>query len=181
MWSDETWVAFSMATVHRKERSDRRRRRIKLNVYHSGPTNPLVTSRCIAVRFTITLVAISAWLLASNHCAVAAYALKQPAKATHQHCAGHAGSEQPQKDKGCDDQNCCKSLTAPAVALAKSPVSFDQFHFVTADYLAAVLPARGHLHPAVIFELDTGPPGLSSFAESVLQRSLLAHAPPFFA
>jgi hypothetical protein len=26
--------------------------------------------------------------------------------------------------------------------------------------------------------LDTGPPGLRSFAESVLQRSVLAHAPP---
>jgi hypothetical protein len=29
--------------------------------------------------------------------------------------------------------------------------------------------------------LDTGPPESSSFAELVLQRSLLAHAPPSFA
>ncbi|MGH8094020.1 MAG: hypothetical protein ACREIF_11195 [Chthoniobacterales bacterium] len=29
--------------------------------------------------------------------------------------------------------------------------------------------------------LDTGPPGGRTFAESVLQRSLLAHAPPFLA
>jgi len=28
-------------------------------------------------------------------------------------------------------------------------------------------------------ELDTGPPFAGSFAESVLQRSILAHAPPF--
>jgi hypothetical protein len=27
--------------------------------------------------------------------------------------------------------------------------------------------------------LDTGPPGAFSFAELILQRSLLAHAPPF--
>ena len=129
----------------------------------------------------VSLLLAAAWLLASNHCAVAGYALKNPAKPTHEHCAGHAGSGQPQKDKGCDDRNCCKSLTAPSVTLAKSPVSFDPFHFVRADYFAIVLPARGHLHPAVMFELDTGPPGLSSFAESVLQRSLLAHAPPSLA
>ena len=29
--------------------------------------------------------------------------------------------------------------------------------------------------------LDTGPPGAHSFAELILQRSLLAHAPPFLA
>ena len=29
-------------------------------------------------------------------------------------------------------------------------------------------------------ELDTGPPFAGSFAESVLQRSILAHAPPVF-
>ena len=30
-------------------------------------------------------------------------------------------------------------------------------------------------------ELDTGPPGAGSFAETVLQRSILAHAPPSLA
>jgi hypothetical protein len=29
--------------------------------------------------------------------------------------------------------------------------------------------------------LDTGPPGARSFAELILQRSVLAHAPPVFA
>ena len=29
--------------------------------------------------------------------------------------------------------------------------------------------------------LDTGPPGAFSFAELILQQSLLAHAPPFLA
>jgi hypothetical protein len=35
------------------------------------------------------------------------------------------------------------------------------------------------LHNAVQ-QLGTGPPSVSSFAESVLQRSILAHAPPVF-
>ncbi|MEP6810000.1 MAG: hypothetical protein ABI992_07135 [Chthoniobacterales bacterium] len=154
-----------------------------MNESPSATTNPAVQKRPTARVFSgaVSLLLAAAWLLASNHCAVAGFALKNPAEATHEHCAGHGGSGQPQKDKGCDDQNCCKSLNAPSVTLAKSPVSFDQFHFVTADYFATVLPARGQLHPAVIFELDTGPPGLSSFAESVLQRSLLAHAPPSLA
>ncbi len=138
----------------------------------------------LTLRFpgALSLLLAAAWLLASNHCAVAALAQQYSAKATHEHCAGHAGdSEEPQKDNGCDDQNCCKSLTAPAVALAKSPVSFDQFDFVAADYLAAILPGHSDLHPAVAFELDTGPPEASSFAVTVLQRSLLAHAPPTLA
>ena len=31
---------------------------------------------------------------------------------------------------------------------------------------------------SLLLALDTGPPGALSFSESVLQRSLLAHAPP---
>ncbi|MEO5721057.1 MAG: hypothetical protein ABIR71_06265 [Chthoniobacterales bacterium] len=130
----------------------------------------------------LSLLLAAAWLLASNHCAVAALVQQHSAKATHEHCAGHTtDSGKKGKDHGCDDQNCCKSLAAPAVALAKSPVVFDQFKFIAADYFPAILPGRNDLHSTVVLELDTGPPGACSFAESVLQRSLLAHAPPLFA
>jgi hypothetical protein len=45
------------------------------------------------------------------------------------------------------------------------------------DYVAAVfiVPPRVILQP---LSLSAGPPGALSFAESVLQRSVLAHAPP---
>ena len=44
------------------------------------------------------------------------------------------------------------------------------------DYVAAVLtPPRV---VAQLLALNTGPPRSLSFAESVLQRSILAHAPP---
>ncbi|MEP6823045.1 MAG: hypothetical protein ABI946_11930 [Chthoniobacterales bacterium] len=139
-----------------------------------------LTLRFVPGVFSLLLAA--AWLLASNHCAVAALARQQSAQGRHEHCGGHSDdSQQPHKDGGCDDQNCCKSLTAPAVALAKSPVSFDWFDFVMADYFTAILPGHTDPHPAVVFQLDTGPPRASSFAESVLQGSLLSHAPPSLA
>jgi hypothetical protein len=37
------------------------------------------------------------------------------------------------------------------------------------------------LRTAAPLLLDTGPPGARSFAELILQRSLLAHAPPILA
>jgi hypothetical protein len=45
------------------------------------------------------------------------------------------------------------------------------------DYLATIFlaPPRLNIEP---FALDTGPPPSLSFAESILQRSILAHAPP---
>jgi hypothetical protein len=47
----------------------------------------------------------------------------------------------------------------------------------TQDYVAELMLVP----PRVVFQpvsLDTGPPRSLSFAESVLQRSVLAHAPP---
>ncbi len=162
----------------------KRSQKTNLNEGLSATTNRAVQKR-LTLRFfptALSLLLAAAWLLASNHCAVAALAQQHSAKATHEHCGGHGGdSRQPQKDNGCDDQNCCKSLSAPAVALAKSPVSFDRYDFVAADYLTAILPGHSDLHPAVVCEFDTGPPEAYSFAVSVLQRSLLAHAPPTLA
>ncbi|MEP6957016.1 MAG: hypothetical protein ABI883_09325 [Chthoniobacterales bacterium] len=155
-----------------------------MNKPPSATTNRAVQKR-LMLRFfpgALSLLLAAAWLLASNHCAVAALAQPHSAKASHEHCVGHAAdSGKPQKDNGCDDQNCCKSLTAPAVVLAKSPVSFDQSAFVAVDYFAALFPGHTDLHPVVVFELDTGPPQATSFAVSVLQRSLLGHAPPSLA
>jgi hypothetical protein len=47
--------------------------------------------------------------------------------------------------------------------------------------LACITPtiATPQLGPVAYRFLNIGPPGGKTFAESVLQRSLLAHAPPF--
>lgn len=65
------------------------------------------------------------------------------------------------------------------VAAAKNPVAFDTFSFAAHLYFTtavfAVEQSRVELRP---LELDIGPPFAASFVESVLQRSILAHAPP---
>lgn len=72
---------------------------------------------------------------------------------------------------------CCQSLGAPLPAVTIAPVT----------HLFALLPAwieQEELFPpalelpaAVSFSAH-GPPGVVPFAELVLNRSLLAHAPP---
>jgi hypothetical protein len=129
---------------------------------------------------TASLVALAAWLTASNHCALGGLVPKQVEASAHSHCSGAVPEAPADEEKGgeCDGSKCCKSLSAPTLAFAKSLVTFDTALFATTDYLTTALPSLGALHDDPICELDTGPPERSSFAESVLQRSILAHAPP---
>jgi hypothetical protein len=139
----------------------------------------LRTHRAIGFRWaTVTLAAIS-WLAISNHCALGLAAIEghgSETVAAHHCCAG----PMPAKPKPAKDANapCCKTLRATS-AIAKTWQAGD------------MTLARGPVDspPAILKKprnqdtarrsLDTGPPGAGSFAESVLQRSLLAHAPPF--
>lgn len=131
-----------------------------------------------AARAAISLLAIAAWLVAANHCVVAGLLPKQPVPSAEQeHCPGHKAPADEQKSGDCGDASCCKSLSAP-IALAKNLVGYDLGIFAAIGYLANECNALVGQHDAPISELDTGPPGADSFAESVLQRSLLAHAPP---
>jgi hypothetical protein len=128
---------------------------------------------------TITLFTVVAWFLASNHCVVACLAAPLAAAAeTHEHCSGSsdkpADKEQP---NDCDSLNCCKSLSAPA-SFAKKLIGYDKAFHTLKDYVVSEIVFAGEQHDASISELDTGPPPAHCFAESVLQRSLLAHAPP---
>ena len=123
----------------------------------------------------IALVTAAAWFLAANHCAVANLA---PKPDEHEHCASGAPADEG-KPNDCDGLNCCKSLSAPAV-FAKKLVGYDKAFFTLQDYIVGEFAFPTDQHDALISELDTGPPRPNSFVESVLQRSLLAHAPPFF-
>ncbi len=131
---------------------------------------------------TISIVAVCAWLLASNHCAIACF-LPAPAQVEEgsDHCASHqspAGEEE--QEGGCAEAKCCQALSAPSSAAAKSLVQYDSALFIAKDYPIAERTWLGVQHHEGIWELDTGPPEWRSFAESVLQRSLRAHAPPLF-
>lgn len=131
-------------------------------------------------RLTLTCVAMSAWLLAANHCAIAGLLPKAPAASEHAECPGHPAPAGDEKGRDCDGSGCCKSLSAP-LAVAKNLVGYDLACFAKVTYPAATLDGAVVRRAAVILELDTGPPDCSSFAESVLQRSILAHAPPVVA
>ena len=129
----------------------------------------------------MSLVVVAAWFVASNHCALANVAPKPvQASGEHSHCGAAedapAGEEKGGRD--CDGSKCCKSLSVSSLAFAKNVVSYDSGLVATKDYPGEVCASLGTDHDAPICELDTGPPVTASFAESVLQRSILAHAPP---
>lgn len=128
---------------------------------------------------TLSLVALAAWSLASNHCALAGLMPAAKEAVAISHCHGSSDEPAPEeKERDCDGSKCCNLLSAPSLAFAKDVVSYDATLFIAADYRAFERCVLGGEHGAPIAEIDTGPPRSDSFAESVLQRSILAHAPP---
>jgi hypothetical protein len=125
--------------------------------------------RCVAVA-----IAICSWIAISNHCAFAAIATKddsaQPA------CPFHS---KPEKQKKQSSQvECCKVLRAVIPIAAKSWTRSDSV-FSDIDFRFEYHRLLAHFRDALApLLLDTGPPDAHSFAELILQRSLLAHAPP---
>jgi hypothetical protein len=120
-------------------------------------------------------IAICSWIAISNHCAFAEVTTKtesaQPA------CPFHS---KPAKQKEQSSQvQCCKILRAIVLAQSRtwtrddSNFSHAGLYFDEREIIARSAP---NLAPLL---LDTGPPDAHSFAELILQRSLLAHAPPF--
>ncbi len=128
-------------------------------------------------RVAIALLTMTAWFVASDHCALAGVLLR-PAAATsapaQESCPGHS---QPEKKQSPSDLPCCKTLVATP-APAKIFASYDASAFAVQPYLSTDLALVVWQTDAPSAELDTGPPETRTFAESVLQRSILAHAPP---
>lgn len=137
--------------------------------------NPL---RHRIVLLPIVAIATVAWLAISNHCALAA--LEGPAKTPMPSCHHTApANPSPAKDDEKGGVQCCKVLRATLLTLSKNLAAYDTTAFARLDYVVGLISAADQAQLTRIIEWDTGPPGAGSFAESVLQRSLLAHAPPF--
>lgn len=121
-----------------------------------------------------------AWLAISNHCALGA--MERPGKAGVYACHHASTDSTPAKDKKpASDTVCCKLLRATLAKTTKA-TGYDVSVFVWQQYFLAAFFTEDNLQPASLpEELDTGPPFYVSFAESVLQRSVLAHAPPVLA
>jgi len=129
------------------------------------------------VQLAIVPFMMFSWIAISNHCAFGAVATKS--EPSQSECPFHS---KPAKQKEQSTQiQCCKTLRAVVTTLAKSWTRNDtDFSDVDLCFKEFALIAYSRSQPAPLF-LDTGPPGASTFAELILQRSLLAHAPPHLA
>jgi hypothetical protein len=119
-------------------------------------------------------VAIFSWVAISNHCAFSA--LVAQTHATQSACPFHSQpAKTPPQPAGIQ---CCKILRAVVPTMTKgwarndAGVSDADLYF---EKLAFIANSQSATAPLL---LDTGPPGARSFAELILQRSVLAHAPP---
>jgi hypothetical protein len=95
----------------------------------------------------------------------------------HEHCGGN---QSPAKGKDQRTTECCKTLCATLNVPAKKLAPRDTSLLASQLYFAApvIFPSDSRLATRGV-EFDTGPPGSLTFAELILQRSILAHAPPF--
>jgi hypothetical protein len=129
-------------------------------------------------RCAVVAIAVCSWIAVTNHCAFAAAAneIDKP----QSECPFHSKPAK-QKDRSSPIQ-CCKILRAVVFAKTKDWTR-DDAKFCDANFLVQT-GGTFIVHPSRVVApllLDTGPPGAFSFAELILQRSLLAHAPPLIA
>ena len=132
-------------------------------------------------RMATVILSIFAWLTISNHCALAGIeaAATQARIPKCHHCADPTPAKE--KQTGADAV-CCKVLRATFDTQARKIVGVGSTIFVLQTYFLSTAFGLEAAKPFVFpMELDTGPPFRVSFAESVLQRSILSHAPPFLA
>ena len=128
-------------------------------------------------RFVVVLLILSAWFSISNHCALGA--LEHPTKAGMTACHEPCADSTPAKDKKPSGEAVCCKLLRATLAKTNNSAGYDASAFILQQYFLASLFLGDDVQPASSpEELDTGPPFAASFAESVLQRSILAHAPP---
>jgi hypothetical protein len=141
--------------------------------------NGVVTKFRQSRGFAATIIAIIAvaWLFASNHCALAA--VESLAKPASGHACCHSAKEASQRPGQA--KQCCEALAAPVPTAIAAPAV--HLHELQPVWLKAARVEASAESPilAVDFASDTGPPGGAlSFALLILNRSLLAHAPPHF-
>ena len=123
----------------------------------------------------VALVTLFAWFCLANHC-VLGRSLGSSEDAPSGEPNGCPMHSAPAKKNPATKIPCCKDLRA-VIAKCVSATPVTPRLLGSCDYPARLL-ARPTRLAIQIAGLDTGPPGLFSFAESVLQESMLSHAPP---
>ena len=125
----------------------------------------------LTTRVFTVLVTIAAWFLLWNHCALGRIVKLSESGADS--CPMHSA---PVKKEPGSQTPCCKDLRA-VVAKYVAVSAFNPQLIGLREYTATIF-ARPVRIAVEIHGSDTGPPGCFSFAESVLQESMLSHAPP---
>jgi hypothetical protein len=129
-------------------------------------------------RLVTVIITAFAWFLISNHCVLGELLHASQTKAScHQPCCG---DQPPAKNKADSTTECCKTLRATLSGAAKDFAGYGTSLFALQLYFIGPVIFARDSRPVPVLELDTGPPFVHTFAESVLQRSILAHAPPLF-
>ncbi|HET6888562.1 MAG TPA: hypothetical protein VFH87_11645, partial [Candidatus Udaeobacter sp.] len=117
-----------------------------------------------AVHGAIVVVAICSWFAISNHCVFAALATNDTVS---RECPFHSKP----KEKPPAGAQCCKILRAvasvPAKSWARDDTNLSDFDGYGGERALAIAYSQTALVP---LSLDTGPPGVRSFAELILQR-----------
>jgi hypothetical protein len=127
-------------------------------------------------RLLTVITTAFAWFFISNHCVLADMQHASQTEAScHQPCCGN---QPPAKNTTESATECCKTLHATLSAAAKDFAGYDTSLFALQFYFVGSVIFTNDSRPVPVLELDTGPPFVHTFAESVLQRSILAHAPP---
>ncbi len=135
-----------------------------------GKSRWIFSSRRIST-FLVAIIAL-AWLGASNHCALAA--LEGVRSASHA-CCREDGKPAP---KSQSTMQCCDTFNLTIPATVAAPVG--PLHALRPAWLeVSPLPIAACTRSGSEFHA-TGPPRVFGFAETVLNRSLLSHAPPHF-
>jgi hypothetical protein len=124
------------------------------------------------------MLTMVAWFAISNHCVLGA--IEAPVGTPVTHCHDHQSS--PVQPSGDDQESpCCKTLRATVAIPVKAPEAQQDGSSIAGDFVSRIHAFDDRRLECVPYFSDTGPPGSSTFAELVLQRSILAHAPPSLA
>ena len=127
-------------------------------------------------RAVVALVTLAAWFCLANHCVLgfSPAPAEEAGSGEPEGCPMHSA---PAKKKPAAKLPCCKEVRAIVAKSVTKAISFNARLALRCQYGAEIftVPPRLTLE---IDGLDTGPPGCFSFAESVLQESMLSHAPP---
>ena len=136
------------------------------------------SSRTNFIAKCTALLAVFAWFVASNHCALSALVERLadgPASAMEcKNCPVKSGDSKPSGEMS----GCCKGIkaTPSTPGLADFDAALCGKVLCFADALMQPVATQA-LHVSIA---GTGPPRAVSFAEAVLSRSFQSHAPPAF-